>query len=71
MGFIDDEQHWAIETIGIIFLIVGTSKWLYDIIILDSFLHWRVYLIMIIVGLACAGYMKIAKALMGLKLGRW
>jgi hypothetical protein len=70
MGYIDEEQYWAVEAIGIIFFIVGATKWLYDVIILDSFAHWKIYLIMIIVGVICAGYMKIGRALMGLKVAK-
>jgi len=71
MGYIDKAQHWAVETIGLIFVIVGASKWLYDLIFLNSVTYWRIYLTMIIAGVIMSGYMKIGRALIDIKLGRW
>ncbi|MBD3263165.1 hypothetical protein GF374_02185 [Candidatus Woesearchaeota archaeon] len=71
MGYIDKAQHWVLETVGIIFMIVGASKWLYDIVILNSVSYWRIYFVMIIAGVIMSGYMKIGKALINIKLGHW
>lgn len=70
MGFIDKEGHWAIEALGLVFIIVGASKWLYDVIFLNNFLYWKIYLVMLIVGVLLMGYMKIGKALISIKTGR-
>ena len=71
MGYIDKAQHWVIETLGLIFLIIGASKWLYDLLILNNVSYWRIYLVMIIAGTILSGYMKIGKALIGIKIGQW
>lgn len=71
MGYIDKAQHWFIETIGLLFIIVGASKWLYDLLFLNSVTYWRIYLVMIIAGVIMSGYMKMGKALIGIKIGRW
>ena len=69
MTLFDPEQNIMLEVIGLIFLLVGSGKWLFDLFVLDSVGRWWVYLVMIIVGLALAGYMKIAKLLIGMKSG--
>ncbi len=69
MHIFDPEQNIVIEVIGLIFLFVGSGKWLYDLFFLDSVSRWWVYLVMIIVGLALAGYMKLAKILISIKSG--
>jgi len=69
MGYIDKAQHWFIETIGLIFIVVASSKWLYDLLFLESVTYWRIYLVMIIAGIIMSGYMKMGKALTGIKIG--
>jgi len=49
-AFIREGQHWIISSVGIIFVIVGASKWLYDVLILNSFAYYKIYLVMIILG---------------------
>ena len=71
MGYIDKAQHWVIETIGLIFIVIGASKWLYDLLFLDSVVYWRIYLVMIIAGVIMSGYLKIGRALIGIKIGHW
>ena len=71
MGITDKDSNIFIEMLGFVFVLVGAGKWLYDIIILDNYIRWKVYLIMIIVGVLMAGYMKLGKALISIKLGRW
>jgi len=71
MGYIDKAQHWVIETIGLVFLVVGASKWLYDLIFLNDVHLWRIYLVMIIAGTILSGYMKMGRALIGIKMGHW
>ncbi len=62
-------QNIIIQVLGLIFLFIGSGKWLYDLLILDAVSKWWVYLVMIIVGLALAGYSKIVKLLVRVKTG--
>lgn len=71
MGYIDKAQHWVIETIGLIFILVGATKWIYDLLVLESVTYWRIYFVMLIAGVIMSGYMKIGRALIGIKIGRW
>ena len=69
MAFVEEGQHWVIGSVGIIFVIVGASKWLFDVLILNSFAYYKIYLIMIILGAVCTGYVRLEKALVKI-LGR-
>lgn len=69
MAFIEEGQHWIIGSVGVIFVIVGASKWLYDLLILNSVALWKIYLVMIILGGVCTGYVRLERAL-GRILGR-
>lgn len=69
MSYFKEGEHWVIGSVGIIFVLVGSSKWLYDVILLNSFTHWKVYLVMILVGAVSTGYMRLEKAL-GKIIGR-
>ncbi len=66
---LEKNQKVIIQVLGLIFLFVGAGKWLYDLIVLDAVSRWWVYLVMIIVGLALAGYSKIVKLLVRVKTG--
>lgn len=61
MAFIDESEHWIVACVGLIFLIVGSSKWIYDVIIMNSFAHWKVYMVMMLIGAVMTGYMKLEK----------
>ena len=61
MAFIDEGKHWIVACVGIIFLLVGASKWLYDIVLLNNFAHWKVYMVMMLLGAVATGYMKLEK----------
>ena len=65
------EFDWIIKAVGIVFVLVGASKWLYDMLILDVYTRWRIYLIMVIAGVIIAGYKKIGAGLVKIKLGRF
>ncbi len=65
------EFDWIIKAIGLVLLLVGASKWLYDLLVLDSVTRWRIYLIMITAGIIIAGYRKIGAGLVKIKLGRF
>jgi hypothetical protein len=61
MPFIDEGEHWIVACVGVIFLIVGSSKWLYDVILMNNFAHWKVYMVMMLIGAVMTGYMKLEK----------
>lgn len=61
MAFIDEGEHWIVACVGLIFLIVGASLWLYDVIVKYSFAHWKVYMVMMLLGAVATGYMKLEK----------
>ncbi|MBT3582905.1 hypothetical protein HN777_00680 [Candidatus Woesearchaeota archaeon] len=61
MAFIDESEHWIVACVGLIFLIVGSSKWIYDVIIINNFAHWKVYMVMMLIGAVMTGYMKLEK----------
>ncbi len=65
------EFDWIIKAVGIVFVLVGASKWIYDLLILDNVTRWRIYLIMIIAGVILAGYKQIGSGLVKIKLGRF
>jgi len=61
MAFIEEGRHWIIGSVGLVFVLVGASKWLYDVVIMNNFAHWKIYLVMMMVGAICVGYMKLEK----------
>ena len=61
MAFIEEGEHWIVACVGIIFLLVGASKWLYDVILINNFAHWKVYMVMMVLGAVMTGYMKLEK----------
>ena len=61
MAFIDEGEHWIVACVGIIFLIVGASKWIYDVVLLNNFANWKVYMVMMLIGAVMTGYMKLEK----------
>ncbi len=63
MAFIDEGGHWIIGSVGVIFMLVGASKWLYDLLILNSVAMWKIYLVMIVLGAVATGYVQLEKAL--------
>ncbi len=58
-----DKQDYVLSAVGVIFALVGASKWLYDLLILDSIKYWKIYLVMMILGAFLMGFVKIEKAL--------
>ena len=65
------EFDWIIKIVGMALLLIGASKWIYDLMVLDDVTKWRIYLIMIIAGVILAGYKKIGAGLVKIKLGRF
>lgn len=65
------EFDWIIKAVGMIFVLVGASKWLYDMLVLDEVSKWRIYLIMVTAGVVLAGYKKLGDTLVKIKLGRF
>jgi len=61
MPLVDDGQHWIIESVGVIFILVGASKLLYDVIIWNNFIYWKVYMAIMLIGGVATGYMRIEK----------
>ena len=63
MGFFRDGQNWVVGSVGVLFVLVGASKWLYDMLILNNFTYGKIYLVMITLGGVSSGYSRLEKTL--------
>ena len=70
MPMLEEGQHWIIESVGIIFIIVGASKLLYDIVLWNNFIHWKVYMAIMLIGGVASGYRRIEKIVGKTSIGR-
>ena len=61
MPIVEDGQHWVIESVGLILIVVGASKLLYDVVIWNNFLYWKIYMAIMLIGGVATGYVKIGQ----------